>query len=109
MSMRLIALAYDLAGKAHEGQRRRGNGEPYVNHPIRVARTVAEAGGDEEQVVAAVLHDTVEDSNLTLQDIEENFGAGICHLVDGCTDDPSIAKLPRRKRKQAQVEKISPI
>lgn len=106
MSMRLITLAYDVAGKAHEGQRRRGNGEPYVNHPIRVAKTVSEAGGDEEQVIAAVLHDTVEDGSLTLQDIEDKFGSGIRHLVDGCTDDSSIAQLPLKERKQAQAEKF---
>jgi len=106
MPMRFLALAYEMAGAAHAGQRRRGNGEPYINHPIRVARMVAETGAEEELVIAAVLHDTVEDSDLTFSDIERNFGAAVRDLVDGCTDDPSIEKLPRKLRKTAQAEKF---
>ena len=109
-----MAKACEMAALAHSGQYRKGNGEPYINHPIRVARMVSKAGIGHHQdleklVIAAILHDTVEDTNLTLEDIEKIFGATVRTLVDGCTDAPKIKKLPRLKRKAAQAEKLRPL
>ena len=76
--------AYALARQSHEGQHRY-SGEPYIIHPICVARILAEMGMDKESVIAALLHDVVEDTDETLADITAKFGKTIAHLVDGVT------------------------
>ena len=112
MTMYRIAMAYEMACMAHAGQRRQGNNEPYVNHPIRVAHMVSQAAvfGEfndvAEVVIAAVLHDVIEDSQVTSRDIEIQFGHHVGFLVDGCTDDLEIANLPRLERKTIQAEKL---
>src|ERR1700678_3209631 len=80
----LIRRAAEAAIAAHEGQFRR-SGEPYITHPIAVATIVAELGLDEQTVAAALLHDAVEDTGLTLETIEETFGEGVARVVDGVT------------------------
>ncbi len=82
---KLIRLAFNTALEAHQGMRRR-NGEPYIFHPLAVAQIVAEEMGlGTTSVVGALLHDTVEDTNLTLEDIESRFGKTIARIVDGLT------------------------
>jgi guanosine-3',5'-bis(diphosphate) 3'-pyrophosphohydrolase len=76
--------AIDYAKKAHEGQKRK-SGEPYIIHPISVAATLVEWGMDIDTVLAGVLHDTVEDTTVTLPDIEALFGRDVAFLVDGVT------------------------
>ncbi|MBC7943322.1 bifunctional (p)ppGpp synthetase/guanosine-3',5'-bis(diphosphate) 3'-pyrophosphohydrolase [Candidatus Saccharibacteria bacterium] len=76
--------AIDFATKAHLGQKRK-SGEPYVTHPLAVANTLIEWGMDIDSVLAGVLHDTVEDTDATLQKIESLFGADVAFLVDGVT------------------------
>ena len=73
-----------FAKKAHQNQFRK-SGEPYIIHPILVAVIVKLIGGDDEMVIAALLHDTVEDTDVTIEDIEEKFGKNIKSLVDGLT------------------------
>ena len=111
MRMNNMAKACEMAAVAHAGQVRKGNGEPYVNHPIRVAHMISTAGiGSRHEVsdliIAAILHDTVEDSDLTLEEIGTTFGTKVKDLVDGCTDTPGMKKLPRPKRKAAQAKKV---
>lgn len=102
-----LARAYDMAARAHAGQTRKGRmGIPYVNHPIEVAAMVAEAGADEPVVIAAVLHDVVEDSDVALGEIEAAFGAQVAAMVDALTDDPSWSDLPRPERKRRQAERV---
>lgn len=79
-----IEHAIDVATKAHEGQKRK-SGEPYITHPLAVAGLLMEWGMDSDSIVAGVLHDTVEDTPVTLADIETNFGADVALLVDGVT------------------------
>lgn len=80
-----IRKAFDLALDLHSDQRRK-SGEPYIYHPISVARVVAgELGLDTTSIVCALLHDTVEDTSLTLDDVEENFGIKERNIVDGLT------------------------
>ncbi|MCV6608719.1 MAG: RelA/SpoT family protein [Campylobacterales bacterium] len=79
-----VQFAIEYATKAHHGQYRK-SGEEYIIHPILVGCIVAYLGGDEEMVVAAVLHDVVEDTPRTIEDIEENFGESIKDIVDGLT------------------------
>ena len=107
MSLERLTLAYETAARAHAGQRRKGRSDiPYVNHVAEVARMVAAAGASEDVVVAAVLHDVVEDSALTLADVERDFGAAVARLVDALTDEPDWADRPAPERKRRQAEKM---
>ncbi len=79
-----VARAYRMAADAHAPQRRK-SGEPYIVHPMAVARIVAELGLDEVSIAAALLHDAVEDSDLTTTEVEEAFGSDVANIVDGVT------------------------
>ncbi len=79
-----IEDAIALATKAHEGQFRK-SGDPYITHPLAVMKIVEDWGMDEDTIIAAVLHDTIEDTNVTLQEIKEQFGEQVAFLVDGVT------------------------
>ena len=83
-SVSLINTAYEMARSAHANQNR-SSGELYINHPIAVARIVADIGLDEVSIVAALLHDAVEDTELTISDVESNFGSEVSAIVDGVT------------------------
>ena len=76
--------AIEVAKQAHEGQFRK-TGEPYIIHPLAVKKILEEWGMDEDTVIAGVLHDTVEDTSLTLDDIRKEFGESVAFLVDGVT------------------------
>ena len=84
----LVEMAYAFAAEHHGavGQKRKYTGEPYIAHPIAVAGIVASVAHTEEMLAAALLHDTVEDTNATLEQIEEMFGAGVSALVGWLTD-----------------------
>ncbi len=84
----IIEKAYDYAKKMHEGQFR-SSGEPYYLHPVAVAQIVAEMKMDVTTIVTAILHDTVEDTDATLEDLKEKFGKDVSDLVDG------VSKLTR--------------
>ena len=83
-SLSLLAKAYDIAEARHKGQFRR-SGDPYITHPLAVAHILAELGMDTLSLVAALLHDTVEDTEYTLEELERDFGADVAHIVDGVT------------------------
>ena len=83
-SVSLINTAYEMARSAHANQNR-SSGELYINHPIAVARIVADIGLDEVSIVAALLHDAVEDTEITIPDVESNFGSEVSAIVDGVT------------------------
>ncbi len=82
--VKLLQRGYDLAEKCHRGQLRK-SGDSYITHPLAVASILAELGMDTTTLVAALLHDTVEDTGLTLDQIEQEFGKEVTHLVDGVT------------------------
>jgi len=87
---KLIRKAFDIALEAHKDMRRK-SGEPYIYHPISVARICAEEMGLEPTaIVCALLHDTVEDTHITLQDIEDLFGATVRKIIDGLTKIPEV-------------------
>src|SRR6478736_10318883 len=95
----LLLQALEFAAAKHRDQRRKGRGaSPYINHPIQVARALADVGGvtDPEILSAAILHDTVEDTQTTPAELEERFGARIRSLVEEMTDDKSLSQ-PQRK------------
>jgi GTP pyrophosphokinase len=96
----LIRRAYHYALNAHEGQTRK-SGEPYIHHPVAVSAVVAALKLDEASLCAALLHDTVEDTDATLEDLEEKFGEEIAALVDGVTKLGSF-KFSTREEHQAE-------
>lgn len=99
-----ITQALDFAAKKHVHQRRKGElQEPYINHLTEVARLLAEAtqGQDTDLVIAGLLHDSIEDQNITRQEIAELFGEEVAQIVAEVTDDKS---LPKQERKRLQAE-----
>jgi len=95
-----IRLAYRYADEAHLGQKR-GNGEPYITHPIAVASQCAEWKLDAQALMAALLHDAMEDCGITKIDLIERFGAPVAELVDGLT---KLDKLQFSSREETQAE-----
>ena len=100
--LELIQKAYVFAATAHAGQTRL-SGEPYLSHPLAVADTLAEMGFDEPTVAAGLLHDTVEDTKATIEEIDENFGEEVADIVDGVT---KISMIPFENKEEAQAENI---
>ena len=98
-----LTHAYHFAAQAHVHQRRKGElAEPYLNHLTEVADLVARAtDGESDTIIAAILHDTVEDTNTTYEDLRAAFGQSVADLVMEVTDDKS---LPSAKRKALQIE-----
>lgn len=102
MGMLLDAVAF--AAVKHQDQRRKGNRHlPYINHPVRVTEILWSVGGvrDMTTLLAALLHDTLEDTETTASEIESRFGADVLRVVQEVTDDKS---LPKAVRKQRQIE-----
>lgn len=99
-----IIEAASFSAKKHRFQTRKGAAsEPYINHPLEVANILASIGGvtDLEILLAAILHDTIEDTETTAEEITERFGSRVCNMVLEVTDDKS---LPKAERKQKQIE-----
>ncbi len=102
----LIRRAYDVAAHAHEGQTRR-TGDPYIVHPLAVAQILATFGLDTATIVAALLHDVVEDTEITLDDIERDFGEEVALLVDGVTKLDRIKFSSREEQQAATIRKMA--
>src|SRR5829696_6747959 len=99
----LVREALEVARQAHSGQVRGGSGgRPYIEHPVAVAECLAEQGFSEEVLAAGLLHDVVEDSELTVDEIRERFGKRVAELVDVLTDDASIEPYELRKREHRE-------
>ena len=98
----MITQAYEYADKAHEGQMRQ-SGEPYITHPISVAHILVELGMDTETICAGLLHDVVEDTASTLDEIKKMFGADVALMVDGVT---KLTKLSYSRKEQRQAENV---
>ena len=102
----LVRAALEKARAAHDGQVRNGSGGmPYVEHPMTVAARLDEHGYREEVLAAALLHDVVEDSELTLEDLREEFGDEVAGMVGALTDDESIDSY--RERKAEHRERVA--
>jgi guanosine-3',5'-bis(diphosphate) 3'-pyrophosphohydrolase len=101
-----LILAAAFAARKHKTQKRKDGVEPYINHPLEVAEILSKIGGveDEDILVAAILHDTIEDTNTTEEEILCLFGQKVCEYVKEVTDDKSLS---REVRKWLQVEKAS--
>lgn len=99
-----VRLALDL----HREQARKGSGIPYIAHLFSVAALAMEHGADEDEAIAALLHDAVEDQGglPTMQAIQQRFGERVAKLVDGCTDAYVQPKPPWRQRKEQYIEHL---
>ena len=106
---RRFTEALCLAADLHAGQRRKASGVPYVSHVLAVASIVIEYGGDEDEVIAALLHDAAEDcgGELTLRRISQDFGANVAEIVLGCSDTTQNPKPPWRERKEEYLRHLT--
>ncbi|MBQ1474682.1 MAG: bifunctional (p)ppGpp synthetase/guanosine-3',5'-bis(diphosphate) 3'-pyrophosphohydrolase [Ruminococcus sp.] len=102
---RKIKKAYEFANLAH-GDQRRVSGVPFILHPTSVACILAEMGMDTDSIVAALLHDTVEDTDVTLDQVGDNFGEEVMNLVDGLTKISKIKFTDREERQAENVRKM---
>ncbi len=93
-----LSLAFSAAKGAHAGHTRGGHGRPYFEHPIQVAQLLHDEGFDEEVLAAGLLHDTVEDSNYTVDDVFDRFGERVGRLVAALTENPAIEDWEERKQ-----------
>ena len=110
MTHTLILKAAHFSAQKHSTQRRKDeNASPYINHPISVALAIAQIGGvdDPEILAAALLHDTLEDTETTPEELEHEFGKKVCDFVLDVTDDKTLPKEERKRRQIEHAKKIS--
>lgn len=109
--MDLIELmkAVDFAAEKHKEQKRKDpQGTPYINHPIRVCNKLTKAGITDLKILqAALLHDTLEDTKTTAEEIEKEFGIEVLKIVQECSDDKKLPAAERKKQQIAHASKIS--
>lgn len=98
-----IEEALELAAQAHDGQFRKGTDTPYITHPYAVGLILVGVGCSENVVIAGILHDTIEDTDLTLKCIHDRFGEPIAEIVDACSENKS---LKWRERKTELIETL---
>lgn len=103
--MELIRRAYDLADSAH-GEQKRLSGLPYITHPVAVACILVQLGMDSECIAAGLLHDVVEDTKISLEELRRMFGSEIAGLVDGVTKITKMGRLPYNSRAVQQAENL---
>jgi (p)ppGpp synthase/HD superfamily hydrolase len=102
-----LAEALSFAIAAHDGQVRKGTEVPYVAHLLGVAGLALEAGGDEDVAVAALLHDVVEDTDVTVEDVRAGFGDRVAGIVAACSDTNVTPKPPWEPRKAAYLDHMA--
>src|SRR5271168_1180973 len=100
--LELVRRAYEFSQKNHAGQTR-ASGEPYLVHPLSVAQVLAEMKMDAVAIAAGLLHDSVEDTSVTIVDIRKEFGEQVAHIVEGVT---KISKIDFATREEAQAENL---
>lgn len=100
--------ALQYAARLHADQERKGTRIPYISHLLSVTALVIEDGGDEDEAIAALLHDAVEDQGgiPTREEIRRRFGDRVASIVDGCTDCTTHPKPPWRERKERHIEHV---
>jgi GTP diphosphokinase / guanosine-3',5'-bis(diphosphate) 3'-diphosphatase len=101
----LVVRAYQRATEAHEGQQRK-SGDPYISHPLAVAKITADLGLDDITIVAALLHDAVEDTKVALAELEDEFGKEVARIVDGVTKLERIEFASREAQQAASMRKM---
>lgn len=105
----MIDSAIEVALRAHQNQVRKGTDIPYVTHPLAVGIILAKAGCPDEVIIAGILHDTVEDTSVTLDDLREKFGEKVPRIVEGASEpDKSLPWEERKKHTQDFLRGASP-
>jgi (p)ppGpp synthase/HD superfamily hydrolase len=94
----MIDLAIEVAVKAHQNQVRKGTDIPYITHPLAVGIILAKAGCSDDVIIAGILHDTVEDTSITLDYIRETFGDKVSTIVEGASEPDKALPWEERKR-----------
>ena len=110
MNNQLILKAAHFAAQKHNRQRRKDKEvSPYINHPISVAKIISDIGNieDPEVLAAALLHDTLEDTDTTVKELIDNFGERVCSLVQEVTDDKTLPKFERKQKQIDHAKEIS--
>ena len=102
MDLGRIRAAYDMAKTAHEGQKRK-DGSPYVSHCVAAADISVDLGLDEDSIIAALLHDVIEDTTLTHADIAHDFGAAVADIVEGVT---KLTRMQYATKEEEQMENL---
>ena len=100
--------AIEIAAEAHQGQYRKGTDTPYITHPYAVGLILMAAGCAEAVIIAGILHDTVEDTDLTLEFIQERFGDAIANIVDGCSENKALRWRARKTERIEALRTASP-
>ena len=100
--LNIVIKAYDYATKAHENQYRK-SGEQYITHPMEVAKILAELELDVETIAAGLLHDVIEDTEITFEDIEREFSTEVAELTDGVT---KLGKIAYKSKEETQAENM---
>lgn len=108
--MKVLTDAILFAAKSHSGQFRKDGRTPYINHPLEVMHLLNHAAGvsDESVLVAAVLHDVVEDTDVTVAEIAERFGERVAALVSEMTDDKTLRKEERKRLQLLTAHELTP-
>lgn len=99
-----ILEAIQIANQAHKDQKRKTDGTPYISHPVSVGILLQNARADDDVIIAGILHDVLEDTDLKKEEIEINFGGAVLELVEAVTEDKSISDW--KTRKTHYLEKI---
>ena len=105
-----IGHAHVFASQKHSGQKRKYTGDPYIVHPTAVAQAVFRKGGSEDMIIAALLHDTIEDTDATREEVQEHFGVDVAYLVWELTDRYTSEKYPnlnRATRKTMEADRLA--
>jgi guanosine-3',5'-bis(diphosphate) 3'-pyrophosphohydrolase len=111
IDLNLLIKALSFAARKHRTQVRKGAEPiPYINHPIAVAELMVRTGNirDVETIAAALLHDTIEDTKTTFEELEAEFGAAIAKLVAEVSDDKNLKKLERKRLQEEHASSLSP-
>lgn len=102
--MEKILKAIEFATKVHWGQKRKGKEMSYISHPLSVGLLLASAGAEEDVIIAGILHDTIEDTETTYEEIEKLFGKKVADLVNDVTEKDK--SLPWKERKEIALEEL---
>lgn len=103
----IIDLAIEIAARAHKNQMRKGTDIPYITHPMAVGILLSRAGCDDEVIAAGILHDTIEDTSITLDFIKEKFRKRVAAIVEGCSEPDRSLSWEDRKMHTIELLKTS--
>ena len=104
-----VDLAIEVATKAHKNQMRKTTDTPYISHPFSVGMILSRVGCTEDVIVAGILHDTVEDTDITLEYIRENFGEKVAAIVEGCSEPDKSLSWEERKEHTLEYLRTAPL